>query len=193
MISPTVNNQALAPGLAPPAAPAPTHADWQAAQPWLVRAVAKLVDTSVVLIGASLIALVFLNVVLHLFGKDLAWVTELGELLMVWVSFLGGVSAAYRGAHMVINEFLDKLSEPKRRWADAAILLACAALLVVLLVYGWRVVASSWGSQLTTLEWPIAWQYMPLPLGAGLMLFFVLFDLWRALRGVPRNLRYPQD
>lgn len=41
-------------------------------------------------IGATMASLVFFNVSLHLVNKDLAWVTELGELLMVWVTFWAG-------------------------------------------------------------------------------------------------------
>jgi TRAP-type C4-dicarboxylate transport system permease small subunit len=61
------------------------------------------------------------------------------------------------------------------------------------LVFGVRIVQSSWGNVLTTLEWPMAWQYMPLPLGMGLMGVFVAWDLILILRGVPREQRYPAD
>jgi TRAP-type C4-dicarboxylate transport system permease small subunit len=142
-------------------------------------------------LGGTLAVLIFVNVVMHAAGKDLAWLTEFGELLMVWVTFLGGAAAAQRGAHMSINEFLDKLEPAGRRWADAAV--QGFTLLVVLLVffYGVRIVQSSWGNVLTTLEWPMAWQYMPLPLGMGLMGVFVIWDLLQILRGVPREQRYP--
>ena len=76
---------------------------------WL-RWLGKAVDWSVICIGGSLAALIFINVVMHAMHKDLAWLTELGELMMVWVTFLGGAAAAHRGAHMSINEFLDKLT-----------------------------------------------------------------------------------
>jgi TRAP-type transport system small permease protein len=161
--------------------------------PLLIRGLARVVDLAVIAIGATMIVLVFFNVVLHAFGKDLAWMTELGELLMVWVTFLGGVAAAHRGAHMSINEFLDKLSEEKRRWADAAIQLLCIGVLLLLLIYGWRIFMSGWHSTLTTLEWPMAWQYMPLPLSASLMLCFLAWDLVQTVRGVPRSTRYPED
>jgi TRAP-type transport system small permease protein len=166
-----------------PLAPIPT---------WL-RYIGKVVDAAVILIGGSLAALIFTNVVLHAFGKDLAWLTELGELLMVWVTFLGGAAAAQRGAHMSINEFLDKLTDSKRRWADAAVQVFTLALLAVVLFYGLRIVRSSWDNTLTTLEWPMAWQYMPMPLGIGLMALFVGWDLLLILRGVPREQRYPQN
>ncbi|TAG00711.1 MAG: TRAP transporter small permease [Betaproteobacteria bacterium] len=161
--------------------------------PVVIRALAKGVDYSVMIVGAILIFLVFANVVLRVVGKDLAWVVELGEMLMVWVTFLGGVAAAQRGGHMSINEFLDKLSVERRRLADAAILLLCAGVLSLLLFYGWKIMMASWNNTLTTLEWPMAWQYMPLPLSAALMLCFVGWDLVQTLRGVPRELRYPEE
>lgn len=156
---------------------------------WLGQAV----DASVIGIGAALAALIFLNVVLHALGRDLAWLTELGEFLMVWVTFLGGAAAARRGAHMSINEFLDKLSAPRRRWADAAVQAFSLLVLGLVLVYGVGIVRGSWNTTLTTLEWPMAWQYLPLPLGMALMASFVGWDLLLILRGVPREQRYPVD
>lgn len=110
---------------------------------------------------------------------------------MVWVTFLGGAAAAQRGAHMSINEFLDKLTVGRRRWADAAVQGFTLIVLAVVLFYGVRIVQGSWGNVLTTLEWPMAWQYMPLPLGVGLMGVFVGWDFIQILRRVPRELRYP--
>ncbi len=166
-----------------PMAPAPR---WLA---WLGRAV----DAAVIAIGGALATLIFINVLLHAVGRDLAWLTELGELLMVWVTFLGGAAAAQRGAHMSINEFLDKLSAPARRRADAAVQGFSLAVLIVVMFYGLGIVRGSWSTMLTTLEWPMAWQYMPLPLGMALMATFVGWDLLLILRGVPREQRYPAD
>jgi TRAP-type C4-dicarboxylate transport system permease small subunit len=164
---------------APPPAPVP------------VRLLGRVVDWAVIGIGALMIGLVFLNVCLHLVGKDLAWVTELGELLMVWVTFLGGACAAQRGVHMTITEFIDKLQPAHRRWADVAVQGACLFMLLVLVRYGWSLVASNWDNQLTVLEWPMAIQYMGMAMGCSLMTVFVGFDAWQALRGVPREQRYP--
>jgi len=161
--------------------------------PALVRWVGNVVDWTVIGIGGAMAAMIFVNVVLHALGKDLAWVTELGEFLMVWVTFLGGAAAAQRGVHMSINEFLDKLSLSGRRWADAAVQGFTMLILAVLFYYGVGIVQGSWGTVLTTLEWPMSWQYMPLPVGAGLMLFFTGWDLIMILRGVPREQRYPTE
>jgi TRAP-type C4-dicarboxylate transport system permease small subunit len=161
--------------------------------PPLIRWTGQLVDWAVIGLGGSLAALIFSNVVLHAFGKDLAWMTELGELMMVWVTFLGGAAAAQRGAHMSINEFLDKLSPSRRKWADAAVQVFTLTIVAVVFYYGVGIVQSSWGNVLTTLEWSMAWQYMPLPLGMGMMGLFVSWDLIQILRDVPRAQRYPVD
>ncbi len=161
--------------------------------PALIRWVGKVVDYSVILIGGSMAAMIFINVVLHAMHKDLAWLTELGEFLMVWVTFLGGAAAAQRGAHMSINEFLDKLEPAGRRWADAAVQAFTIVIFAVVMYYGVGIVQGSWGSVLTTLEWPMAWQYMPLPVGSALILLFTVWDLILILRGVPREQRYLSD
>ena len=73
---------------------------------WLAR----IVDWSIVLIGATMATLVFANVIVHnLFHGDIAWTTEFCELLMVWVTFLGGAAATRRGAHMVVGELVNRL------------------------------------------------------------------------------------
>jgi TRAP-type C4-dicarboxylate transport system permease small subunit len=161
-----------------------------ASAPLAMRVLGRAVDWAVIVIGGFMAALVFLNVCLHVVGRDLAWVTELGELLMVWVTFLGGACAAQRGAHMTITEFIDKLAPPRRRWADAAVQTACLVMLLVLVRFGWSLVGGNWGNQLTVLEWPMAIQYMGMAVGCTLMAVFVAYDLWRTLRGVPREQRY---
>ncbi|MBU2409210.1 MAG: TRAP transporter small permease subunit, partial [Gammaproteobacteria bacterium] len=62
--------------------------------PWPITLLARLVDWSVLLIGATMAALIFMNVIVHnFFDGDIAWTTEFCELLMVWVTFLGGAAA----------------------------------------------------------------------------------------------------
>ncbi len=43
---------------------------------------------------------------------------------------------------------------------------------------------------MTVLHWPMAIQYLALPVGCGLTLVFILFDLFQILRRVPRDVRY---
>ncbi|MCL4766990.1 MAG: TRAP transporter small permease [Hyphomicrobiaceae bacterium] len=158
--------------------------------PMPLRALGILVDWAVVIIGAVMVALVFTNVLFRLWGGDIAFTTELCELLMVWVTFLGGAAATRRGLHMTITEFLDKLGPEARRWADAAIQVLTLLLLALLVWYGMGVANASWGNELTVLHLPMALQYLGLPVGAGLMAIYTAWDLLLILRGQSREERY---
>lgn len=164
----------------PPAPYAPTP----------LRVLGEVVDWTIVVIGAVMVTTVGLNVLFRLWGGDIAWTTELCELLMVWVTFLGGAAAARRGLHMSITEFLDKLGTDTRRLADAAIQLLNLAVLALLAWYGMGIVNSSWGNELTVLHIPMAVQYLGLPMGAILMAVFTGWDLLQIMRGANRDDRY---
>jgi TRAP-type transport system small permease protein len=63
--------------------------------------------------------------------------------------------------------------------------------MLVLLVWKGGVAAdASWGSVLTVLDWPMAVQYLSLPVGSAIALVFVGWDLLQIARGVPRQQRY---
>jgi len=164
----------------PPAPPSPR----------LLTLFGEAVDWTVVAIGATMIGLVFLNVLLHVVHKDLAWVTELAELLMVWVTFLGGACATRRGAQMTITEFIDKLGGRNRAVADAAVNLFALAVLVSLVWYGANLAITGWTNELTVLHLPMTFQYLGMPVGCFAMAVWVAWDLVRILRGETRAQRW---
>ena len=175
-----------------PAAPARPMFPRSPPAPPLLAAFGALVDWTVVLIGAVMILLVFANVVLHVFGRDLAAVTESAELLMVWVTFLSGASAARRGAQMTITEFIDKLDGNARERADAAIDVLAIVLLSVLFWYGIKLVIVGWGNELTVLQIPMSFQYLGMPVGVAAILVWMAYDLWQILHGRTRAQRWPK-
>ncbi len=148
------------------------------------------VDWVVVAIGATMIGLVFFNVLMHITHSDLAWVTELAELLMVWVTFLGGACATRRGAQMTITEFIDKLGGRRRDAADAAVNLFALAVLASLIWYGTNLAAAGWTNELTVLQIPMSFQYLGMPVGCAAMAVWLLWDLVRILRGHSRAQRW---
>ncbi len=175
-----------------PAAPARPMFPRSPPAPPLLAAFGALVDWTVVLIGAVMILLVFTNVVLHVFGKDLAAVTESAELLMVWVTFLSGACAARRGAQMTITEFIDKLDGKARERADAAIDVLAIGMLLVLFWYGTKLVIVGWGNELTVLQIPMSFQYLGMPVGVAAILVWMAYDLWQILHGRTRAQRWPK-
>lgn len=153
------------------------------AAPLPLRALGTVVDWLVVALGVAIVLVVFANVVLHQLARDIAWTTEFGEFVMVWTTFLGAAAAVRRNAHMAVLELADLLPRGPRRVLDTAIQLLVAAVLVLLTWKGWVAADSGWGNLLTVLDWPMAVQYLALPVGSAVALVFVLWDLVRLARG----------
>ncbi len=158
-----------------------------------IHLLARLIDWALVVAAAIMIALVFFNVCAHALGTDLAQTTEACELLMVWVSFLGGASIIRRGGHMTITEFIDKLNDRQRRGADFVVQLVSLGILGILCWNGLIIVGNNWGNILTVLGIPMTWQYMPLSIGSGAGMVFVAYDLYQILCGKSREERYGVD
>jgi TRAP-type C4-dicarboxylate transport system permease small subunit len=161
--------------------------------PLLLAAFGAVVDWIVVAIGAVMILLVFVNVLLHIVGRDMAAVTELAELLMVWVTFLSGACAARRGGQMTITEFIELLGGKARERADAAIDLLEIVMLALLIWYGINLVIVGWGNELTVLQIPMSFQYLGMPVGVAAIIVWILYDLWLILQGKTRAQRWPKD
>lgn len=167
--------------LLPPGPPAPAP----------IRYLGWLVDWSVLLIGATMATLIFVNVIVHnLFNGDVAWTTEFCELLMVWATFLGGAAATRRGAHMVVNELIDHLHGPARRMADVGIQIVVLITLGLLFWYGLGIAEAGQMSTLTVLGWPMSSQYIALPVASLITMVFVGWDLTEILRGKSAEQRY---
>lgn len=161
-----------------------TGDDWhltEHGEPAALRLFGKAIDMATIALGAIIIVLVFINVVLHAVERDLAWTTELSEVLMVWVTFIGGAAAARRGEHIAISELVDLLGSRSRRVAIVLAQLLSVAVLLLLIYYGAKVVELGLSNRLTVLDWPMAVEYLALPMGAAATLVFVLYDLFNII------------
>jgi len=159
-------------------------------QAWPIHMLARLIDWALVCAAAVMVVLVFFNVCAHAVGHDLSATTEACELLMVWVSFIGGASIIRTSGHMTITEFIDKLEGKARLVADFFVQVVAFVVLGILFWYGLIIVDNSWGSILTVLNIPMAYQYMPLPIASVVSMIFVAYDLYQILRGKTREERY---
>lgn len=162
-------------------------------QPLLIHLLGRLIDWGLVCAAAVMIALVFFNVCTHAVGFDLAQTTETCELLMVWVTFLGGASITRRSGQMVITEFIDMLEGRARLVADFFVQLFALGVLGILTWVGIAIVNNSWGNYLVVLNIPMAYQYMPMAIGSGAGMIFVAYDLYQILCGKSREERYGVD
>ncbi|WP_439495301.1 TRAP transporter small permease [Bosea sp. (in: a-proteobacteria)] len=155
-------------------------------EPAVLRWLGDTVDLVVTALAALLLVVMFANIAARvLLNSDIAWNTEFGEFVLLWATFLGGASAARRGAHMRITEFVEALPPVWTRVVEIATRLGVIALLGFLIWYGLSIAQSTMEQEMTVLHWPIGVQYLAMPVGSALALVFVLYETALLARGEP--------
>ena len=120
-----------------------------------------------------MLLLVFFQVVIRdLFGISMYGINELARYLLVSFSFLSGYLALKRGELVGITFAVNALPIKARRWADLIRVLLIIIFLVVGIFYGVKlaVFILKTGQLSPSLQIPIGFVYLPVPLGFLLML-----------------------
>ena len=158
--------------------------DYRPHYPMPLRMLSRVIDLCLVLGGASIVSLVFVNALLRgAAGFDLAWSLEVTAFLLLWTTFLGAAAAMARGAHMRVTEIVETLVPRHiRAWLALAIDLIVLAMLASLIWYGVSIASHSWAQKTTVLYWPVGLLYASMPAGMACALIFHLFNMvhdWR--------------
>lgn len=149
-------------------------------EPVPLRLIGDAVDLIVVVLGTIMISLMFINVLARAaLNVDVAANVELGELILVWATFLGCAAAARRSAHMRITELLDTMPERLRRLVELVTRAGVMIILMLLVWNGAQIAHQSMEQQTSVLYWPVGWTYAALPVGAAFTLLFVAWETWR--------------
>ncbi|MGG5822527.1 TRAP transporter small permease [Falsiroseomonas sp. HW251] len=135
----------------------------------------RALDGFLVLGGGGLTAVVMANVVArYVFNISLAWVNEMGEFTLLWLTFLGGARAIQLGAHLSITELVDAAGPRAKSvlgWIAEAM---AAAVLLAFLVWGSALSRQMMGQTLSVTYIPMGLAYAAMPVGAALGLLFIL-------------------
>ena len=146
-----------------------------------VQALTEVV-AAVLLAGVVLIVLTQV-VTRYLLRVSISWPEEMARYVLVWLTFVGAAAAAARHEQITVDS-LAQLGGPAARWLFR--LAAAVGGSVALGVLIWASLplfgpAGRTVSPATGIE--LRWVYLALPVGGGLLGFFVLIDLARLLSG----------
>lgn len=120
----------------------------------------------------------------YFFGASYAWAEELVRFLLVWVTFLGGSAAFYTG-NLICFDMLTSRVSPRMQVAFAL----CGGVLVFVILgiffkFGLSYVLSRpiQFQRSPGLNLPLAYVYISIPVGMGLMIFYNLCAMLRLIR-----------
>lgn len=116
-------------------------------------------------------------------GFSITWSEEMSRFLMVWVSMLGGAVAARRHLHVGFESLTNALPRRARTGVQVLGVVIALAIFAVMAWYGVVLAAFNMGQLSAALQWPMGIPYAAVPVGAVLLVLFLLEDLGRLLTG----------
>lgn len=148
-------------------------------KPHVLVADGIVIVTFAVMVGAT-----FLQVVCrYLLSFSLPWADELARFCLVWMVFVGMVSALVRGQHVTVDILLDRYRGRVQRWMLNVIDLACAVLFAVLLQGGVQLMELTATQTTSGMNLPKPFVYAAVPIGAVLILIEYALRIWRRTTG----------
>lgn len=136
----------------------------------IIEFIMKIVDALLGILMASLVALIFFQVlnrfILHI---PAAWTEEMGRYNFVWLSLFGSVKALKERAHLSVDILVTNLKGRKKVLADIIVEILTLVFSVILLVTGYSYTISNIGVNCEFGTFPIFIIYMAVPIVAFLL------------------------
>lgn len=143
------------------------------------RVLRSFLTLAVAAILGALATICFIEVVRRPFGESFVWYDEFVGYLLVWLTFLGAVLARSYRQHIGVHNVLDKVSPAARRVLELANHALMVAVHAVLLVYGAQLASRFLNERAITVDIPVGFVYLIIPLSAALMLIIEAIHIAR--------------
>jgi TRAP-type C4-dicarboxylate transport system permease small subunit len=153
--------------------------------PMKFHVLTKIVRFLVISLTSLFTFIIILEVFLrYVIGISLSFSDELSRYLMIWVIFLASSLAIKEGSHMSIELFVGRFKGKARVWLNLGAQMILLTFLIFLLIESVIVLSNQMGQMIPTLGISIFWFYLALPVGAILMILYLLPAVWENLKGI---------
>jgi TRAP-type C4-dicarboxylate transport system permease small subunit len=140
-----------------------------------LNALERAIDWTLIGGGGVVCTVVLINVIArYVLNVSLAWVNEFGETVFVWLTFLGSAKAVRRFGHLAVLEFVDALPPRLSRALFIVLWALTSIILATMIWYGVQISLSNMTQRMSVTGWPVGVLYWAMPVGAVLMLVFVV-------------------
>jgi len=134
----------------------------------LVRAFLGLCVTALVVISFGQV------VGRYFFGTSFSWAEDLCVVIFAWTIWTSACLLIRDDRHLKLTLFINKLPRSRRLWLARLIDLSTAVFLVLVIKAGLGSTEAMAGMEFTTLPLPLNFKFGTVPIGAGLLCYYVL-------------------
>src|SRR5689334_17571170 len=131
-----------------------------------------IAGVALVLISAVIPWAVYTRYVLN---RAASWPEPTAVLLTIVLTFFGAAACYRRGQHMNVSFFVDMLTPRPHRATQLVSELLMAMMAMFMTIWGTKLVEATWHN--TIADFPalsVGVTYLPIPIGGGLLLMFVI-------------------
>lgn len=131
-----------------------------------------------ILLMILLSSIIIVNVILrYIFGTPFGWAEEIAQLLIVWAVCIAMGIALQKGMHIGIIFILESLPRKLSHIIKRYSMLLILATLIIIARDGLNLTIHSAIGILPASGISQIWLYMPVPIGCGLMIIYIIDDL----------------
>lgn len=139
----------------------------------MTKMIARILTFLCVATIALLVLIVFTQVVSRMFNYSLPGTEELSRLMIVWLTFLGTSLAIHEKLHLAVTFFVKKVRVNIQKWIYFFVHILTILFFGILLVYGFKLTASSMGNLSPTLQLPMSAFYAAIPVSSIFSIYFI--------------------
>jgi TRAP-type transport system small permease protein len=143
----------------------------------------SVVDGFVILLITSMVVVVFAQVFFrYVVMSSPPWTEEFSRFNFIWLTFMGAVAVFRRKAHLVIDTLVGVLPKKVAQSLNLPILVLISIALLILIYQGIILCRSGWLTRASTMDLPLTFIYLAIPLSALLMLIYQFFWISDSLK-----------
>lgn len=106
----------------------------------------------------------------YVLSAPIFWTEEVSRYVMIWLGFLGASLALREGLHANVDFVVARSPAWIATWLNRVARIGTAAFILIVMAYGFYLVANLWNQRSPVLEIRMTWPYMAIPVGSLLML-----------------------
>ncbi|MDR3221498.1 MAG: TRAP transporter small permease [Candidatus Accumulibacter sp.] len=160
-----------------------------ARRPLLIR----LLEVLCTALFITMAVVLFVQTMARVIGVSFFWAEELARYSMVWIVFLGSTVAVYQGSHTNIGVFVNLLPTAARRYMEALVSLACAAVIGTIAYTGITVFKVAMMGKSSAMQIPLGYVFGAVTFCGMLMVVFFINRAARRVLGKPMPEDYPVE
>ncbi len=134
-------------------------------------AIRRATELVIMALMAFLVVVVVASVIFrYVLLSPFSWSEEVCRYVMIWLGFLGASLAVREGLHVGVEFVVNWVPPRLAAWMRGLARAGVGAFLLIVMIYGFDLVANLWDQLSPVMEIRMTWPYLAIPVGSLLML-----------------------